>query len=147
MERPHIGQGRAGSTKKRPDPINHPINKASNLSQKIPGRMEIETKKTNHVHFKDLTHSINNASGKMTNKNLLILDVPSIQVQFTRHYLNSSSKMYHILKIHIVQLTWIILIQILILKKTLHFRRASCPKHFKDQTNHFSKNQKNWGTS
>ena len=33
-----IGQGRAGSERKRPDPINHAINQASNLSQEIPGR-------------------------------------------------------------------------------------------------------------
>ena len=44
-ERLHVGQGRAGSRRKRPDPINQLINKASNLSQKIPGRTEIETKK------------------------------------------------------------------------------------------------------
>ena len=71
-----VGQGRAGSRRKRPDPINQSINKASNLSQKIPGRTEIETRKTNHVHTKDLTHSINNVNGKMTNKNPLIPDVP-----------------------------------------------------------------------
>ena len=76
MERPCIGQGRAGSSRKRPDPINQSINKASNLSWKIPGRTEIETRKTNHMHTKDLTHSINNANGKMTNKNPLIPDVP-----------------------------------------------------------------------
>ena len=46
------------------------------MSQKIPGRMEIETRKINHVHTKDLTHSINNASGEMTNNNPLIPDVP-----------------------------------------------------------------------
>ena len=44
-ERPHIGQGRAGSRRKRPDPINQSINQLSNLSQKIPERTEIETKK------------------------------------------------------------------------------------------------------
>ena len=60
MERPCIGQGRAGLRRKRPDPINQSINQASNLSQKIPGRTEIETGKTNHMHTKDLTHSINN---------------------------------------------------------------------------------------
>ena len=32
MERPHIGQGRAGSRRKRPDPIIQPINQPSNLS-------------------------------------------------------------------------------------------------------------------
>ena len=46
------------------------------MSQKIPGRIEIETGKTNHKHTKDLMHSINNASGKMTKNNPLIPDVP-----------------------------------------------------------------------
>ena len=50
MERPHVGQGRAGSKRKKPDPIKHEIKQASNLSQKIPGKMEIEMRKTNHVH-------------------------------------------------------------------------------------------------
>ena len=76
IERPCIGQGRAGSRRKRPGSINQSINKAANLSQKIPGRSEIETRKTNNVHFKDLTHSINNMNGKMANRDLLISDVP-----------------------------------------------------------------------
>ena len=38
LERPCVGQGRAGSKRKRPDPINHAINQASNLPQEIPGR-------------------------------------------------------------------------------------------------------------
>ena len=75
-ERPCIGQGRAGSRRKRSDPINQSINQPSNLSWKIPGRTEIEPGKTNYVHTKDLTHSINNASGKRTNNNPLIPDVP-----------------------------------------------------------------------
>ena len=36
LERLCVGQGRAGSKKKRPDPINHAINQPSNLSQEIP---------------------------------------------------------------------------------------------------------------
>ena len=76
MERLHIGQGRAGSRRKRPDPIDQPINGPFYLSQKIPGRTEIETGKRNHVHTKDLTHSINNMSDKITNNNPLIPDVP-----------------------------------------------------------------------
>ena len=76
MERLHIGQVRAGSRRKRPDPINQSINEPSDLSQNIPGRTEIETGKTNHIHTKDLTHSVNNVSSKMTNNNPLIPDVP-----------------------------------------------------------------------
>ena len=74
MERPCVGQGRVGSRIKTPDTINQPNNQPSNLSQKIPRRTEIETGKTNHVHTKDLTHSITNTSGQMT-KNSLIPDV------------------------------------------------------------------------
>ena len=71
-----MGKGRAGIRRKRPDPINQKINQPSNLSQKIPGRTEIETGITNQVHTKDLTHSINNASSRITNNNPLIPDVP-----------------------------------------------------------------------
>ena len=48
----------------------------SDLSQKFPRRTEIETRKTSPVHSKDLTHSINNAKGKITSNNPLIPDVP-----------------------------------------------------------------------
>ena len=58
MERPCIGQGRAGSRRKRPEHSNQSINKTSNLSKKIPGRTEKETRKTNNLHSKDLTYSI-----------------------------------------------------------------------------------------
>ena len=76
MEKLHVGQGRAGSRRKRPDPINQPINQQSNRSQKIPRRTQIETRKTNHVHMKDLMHSVNNMGGKIDKKNPLISDVP-----------------------------------------------------------------------
>ena len=75
LERLLIGLGRAGSKRKRPDPINHAINQASNLSQEIPGRTKIETRKTYHMHSTDLMHSINNANDKMANSNPLIPDV------------------------------------------------------------------------
>ena len=58
VERLCTGQGRAGLRRRRPVPINQPINQTSNLSQKIPGRTKIEAGKTNPVHTKDLTHSI-----------------------------------------------------------------------------------------
>ena len=75
-ERLCVGQGRAGSRRKRPDPISQSINQPSNLSQKISGRTEIETRKINPMHTKDLTHSINNVSGKMTDNKPLIPGVP-----------------------------------------------------------------------
>ena len=76
MERPCIGQGRAGMRRKRPDPINQPINQPSDLSQKIPGGTKIETGETNQAHSKDPTHIINNADEGMTHTNLVIPDVP-----------------------------------------------------------------------
>ena len=65
-----IGQGRAGSKRKRPDPINQAINKPSNLSQEIPGITKRETGKTNSVH------TTNNANDRMINNNPFIPDVP-----------------------------------------------------------------------
>ena len=104
MERPCIGQGRGGSRRKRPDPINQPIIQPSNLSQKIPGRTEIETGKTNHMHTKDLMHSINNASGRMTNNNPFIPDVSFHPDPVYKPHLNPSNKICHILRVHKVQL-------------------------------------------
>ena len=49
-ERSCTCQGRAGLRRKRPDPINQSIKQPSDLSQKIPRRTEIETRKTNPVH-------------------------------------------------------------------------------------------------
>ena len=74
MERPCIGQGRARSKRKRLDPINQAINQPSNLSQEIPGRTKIEKRKTNHVHSKDPTHSINNVNNRIVNNNPFIPD-------------------------------------------------------------------------
>ena len=70
MGRPHIGQGRAGSKKKEPDPVNQAINRPSNSSQEIPGRTKIEARKTNSVH------TTNNANDRMVNNNPFIPDVP-----------------------------------------------------------------------
>ena len=47
--KPHIGQGRAGLKRKKSDPINQPINQPSKLSQKIPSKNKIETRKTKHI--------------------------------------------------------------------------------------------------
>ena len=74
LERPCVGQGRAGSKRKRPDPINQAINQPSNLSQEIPGRTEIETRKANHMHSTDPTHSINNVHDRIANNNPLMPD-------------------------------------------------------------------------
>ena len=146
-ERLCVGQGRAGSRRKRPDPINQSINQPSNLSQKIPGRTEIETRKTNHIDTNDLMHSINNMDGKVTKNSTLIPDVPfhpgpffrplpkpiKQDVSYPQHSQSSTD-------IENINLNFDF-------EKTLHFRRASCPKHFRDLTNNFFKNQKNLETS
>ena len=75
-ERPCTGHRRAGLTRKRPEPIKQSIKQPSDLSQKILGGTEIETRKTSPVHSGDLTHSINNTTGKIKNNNPLIPDVP-----------------------------------------------------------------------
>ena len=76
LERPCVGQGRTGSKRKRPDPINHANNQPSNFSKEIPGRIKIETRKTNQVHSTDPAHSINNVDDKMINNNPFMPDVP-----------------------------------------------------------------------
>ena len=76
IEKPCIGQGRTGLRRERPDPINQTIIPPSELSQKIPGENKIETSKTNQIHSKDPTHSINNVDEGMTHTRLLIPDVP-----------------------------------------------------------------------
>ena len=144
-ERLHVGQKRAGSRRRRPDPINQSINQPSNLSQKIPGRTEIETRKTNHMHSKDLMHSINNVSGKMTNNSPLIPDVPfhpgpvcrplPKPIKQDMSYPHSSQSSTNIENINP--------------DINFDFEENSisggcqCPKHFRDWTNHFFKSQKN----
>ena len=76
LERSHIGQGRARSKRKRPDPINQAINQLSNLSQEIPGRTKIETRKTYHMHSTNPAHSINNMDDKMVNNNTFMPGAP-----------------------------------------------------------------------
>ena len=76
LERPCVGQGRARSKRKRPDPINQAINQPSNLSQEIPGRTKIETSKTNCMHTTDPTHSVNNMDDRIVNNNPLMPDAP-----------------------------------------------------------------------
>ena len=53
IEKPGIGQGRAGMRRKKPDPINQMIIPPSELSQKIPGETKIEMRKTNCVNSTD----------------------------------------------------------------------------------------------
>ena len=75
-EKPHIGQGRAGMKRRRPSAVNQTILQPSELSQKIPGATEIETRITNHANFTAPAHSINNANERMTHTGPLPTDVP-----------------------------------------------------------------------
>ena len=138
MKRLCVGQGRAGSKRKKPDPINHAINQASNLSQKIPGRTEIETRKTNHVH------STNNMNDKMANANPLIPDgafhpgpvyrpPPKPIKQNMTHSQSSQSSNVENNNSNIN----------FDFEENSPFQEGIMSKHFKDWTNHFFRNQKN----
>ena len=74
-EKPCIGQGRAGMRRRRPSPINQTIIQPSDLSQKIPGAAEIETRITNHANSTAPAHSINNANERITQRRPLPTDV------------------------------------------------------------------------
>ena len=96
------------------------------------------------MHSKDLTYSINNANGKMSNRDSLIPIVPfhpgpvykplPAPIKQNVSYPQSSQGSINIDNIKL---------NFDFEKKTLYFRRASRLKHFKDQTNHFFKSQKN----
>ena len=66
-----MGQGRAGSKRKKPDPINQSINQPFDVIQEIPGRTKIVTGKTNSIH------STNSMSDRLINNNNPFMpDVP-----------------------------------------------------------------------
>ena len=64
-----MDQGRAGSKRRKPDPISQTINQPSDVKQEIPGRTKIVTGKTNSIH------STNSASDRLINNNPLMPDV------------------------------------------------------------------------
>ena len=69
-ERPQMGQGRARTKKRKPDPISQTINQPSDVTQEIPGRTKIVTGKTNSIH------STNSVSDRLINNNPFMPDVP-----------------------------------------------------------------------
>ena len=69
-KRPWMGQARAGSKRRKPDPISQAINQAPKASQEIPGRTKIVTGKTNSIQ------STNSASDRLINNTPLMPDVP-----------------------------------------------------------------------
>ena len=76
VEKPHIGQGRAGLRRRRSAPINQTIISPSELSPKIPGETKIETGKTNHMNYTHQMDSINNVHEGMTHTSPFLPDVP-----------------------------------------------------------------------
>ena len=74
-ENPGIGEGRA-RMRRRPSPIKLTIIEPSELSQKIPGAAEIETRITNHANSTAPAHSVNNANERMTHRRPSPADVP-----------------------------------------------------------------------
>ena len=62
-ERLQMGQGRARSKRRKPDPISQTINQPSDVAQEIPGRTKIVTGKTNSIH------STNSANDRLINNN------------------------------------------------------------------------------
>ena len=69
-ERLQMGQGRAGSKRRKPNPISQAINQPSEVSQEIPGRTKIVTGKTNRIH------STNNASDRLITNNPFMPGAP-----------------------------------------------------------------------
>ena len=67
LEKPGKGQGRAGSKRKKLDPINQAITQPSEMSQKTPERTKIVTGKTNSIH------STNGVSDRLINNNPFML--------------------------------------------------------------------------
>ena len=61
--------------RRRPSPINQTIIQPSELSQKIPGAAEIETRITNHANSTASAHSLNNTNERMTQRRPLPTDV------------------------------------------------------------------------
>ena len=132
LERLQMGQGRAGSKRRKPDPINQAINQPSDVSQEIPGRTKVVTGKTNSIH------STNSTSDRFIHNNPFMPDVPlhpdpllgPLNINPSNRILNKIYKK-------------IAPILILILKKTHHFRKMSCQRHSKDQISHFFRTQNN----
>ena len=72
LERPQVGQGRAGLRRGKPDPINQPTNQPLDMTQGILKGTKIETGKTNNTQGTNSTcdRSVNN------NNNPFSPDVP-----------------------------------------------------------------------
>ena len=130
-ERLQMGQGRARSKRRKPDPTSQTINQPSDVTQEIRGRTKIVIGKTNSIH------STNSVSDRLINNNPFMPDVPLHLDLLLRNPKQQTIKQ------NIQKLT---LKLILTLKKIDHFKKASCQRLSKDWTSHFFKTQKHWET-
>ena len=125
--------------RKKPDPINQAINQPSNLSQEIPGRTKIETSKTN-------MHTTNNMNDRLVNNNPFMPDVP-FHLDLLLRPPTQPIKQNMACKQNPQNVQDINPNINFDFEETHHFKKASCQKHFKDQTNHSFKIPNNWETS
>ena len=114
------------------------------MSQEIPGRTKIETRKTSHMHSTDLTHSIKNVNDKMASNNPLIPDVdfhkgpvyrppPRPMKQNMTHVQSSQSSNVKNINPNIN----------FAFEEIHHVMKALCLRCSKDQTNYSSRSLKN----
>ena len=75
-ERLQMDQGRAGSKRRKPDPISQAINQPSKVTQEISGRTKIVTGKTNNIN------STNSMSDRLISNAPLCQMFHSIQICF-----------------------------------------------------------------
>ena len=96
------------------------------------------------MYSTDLMHSINNMNGKMANNNPLMPDVAFHPGPVYRPLPKPiKQNMTHVQSSQSSNVKISILILILILSKIYHFKKALCPRHSKDQTNHSFRSLKN----
>ena len=136
LERPQIGQGRARSKRKKPNPINQAINQPSNLSQEIPGRTKTEARKTNSIH------TANNANDRIVNNNPFIPDVPFHLDPLLRPPKQpiKQNMMHNQNSENVQDISPNINFDF---EENSPFQEGACQKHFKDWTNHSFKIPKN----
>ena len=121
-----MGQGRAGSMRRNPDPINQAINQPSDVTQGIQRGTRIVTGKTNSTQGTNSMHD-----RLINNNNPLMLDVilhpdpllKSPKQQNTHETSHNPNVNLDFEKIH-------------------HFRKVSCLRHSKDWTSNFFPNPK-----
>ena len=122
-----MGQGRAGSKRRKPDPIIQAVNQPSNVSQEIPGRTKIVTGKTNSIH------STSSMSDRLINNIPFMLDVPFHPDLLLRNLKQQSIKQ------NIQEINPKINFDF---EENSPYKKASCQRHSKEWTSHFFKTQK-----